>query len=178
MAEAGDRLPARRRPALLAAMIVVALVAIAAAAFAAARDSTSDGATTSGDMAERAADVMPFDLDATTHTFTKTNNGGVQTVVANDDADSRNIELIRSHLADEARSFRRGDFSDPARIHGMDMPGVEELEAGAARVDVHYEGIAAGGRITYSTSEPELVAALHAWFDRQNTDHAMPGMGG
>lgn len=30
----------------------------------------------------------------------------------------------------------------------------------------------------YSSTEPALVDALHAWFDRQNTDHAMPGMGG
>jgi len=84
--------------------------------------------------------------------------------------------LIRSHLEFEAAEFRKGNFSDPARIHGMDMPGLQELEAGASRVDVRYEAIPAGARITYASDDPGLVAALHAWFDRQTTDHGMPGM--
>src|SRR5215218_5337332 len=49
-------------------------------------------------MADRAAQVMPFDLNATTHTFTKTDTGGVEHVVANDPGDQRNITLIRQHL--------------------------------------------------------------------------------
>jgi hypothetical protein len=129
-------------------------------------------------MRGRAAQVMPFDLSATTHTFTKTDRGGVQQVLANDPADGRNIGLIRSHLQQEAAAFRTGDYSDPARIHGMDMPGVKELQAGASRVEVRYQPLPAGARITYSSSDPVLVAALHAWFDRQTSDHAMPGMGG
>ena len=177
MTDVVDEPPTRRRAALLALAVVVALATIAAVVVAAVRDS-SEGSTSSGGMTERAANVMPFDLDTTTHTFTKTERGGVQTVVANDNSDTHNIDLIRSHLAEEAGAFQRGDYSDPARIHGMNMPGVEELEADATRVDLSYEDIEAGGRVTYSTSDPELVEALHAWFDRQNTDHAMPGMGG
>lgn len=129
-------------------------------------------------MATRAAQVMPFDLSATTHTFTKTDVGGIELVLANDPSDSRNVELIRSHLQDEAAAFRRGNYSDPARIHGMDMPGLDELEAGASRVDVRYDPVIGGARITYSSSDAVLVAALHAWFDRQDVDHAMPDMGG
>ena len=128
------------------------------------------------DMGARAAEVMPFDLDATHHTFTKTDQGGVEEIVAIDPADDRNIALIRSHLEFESAEFRNGNFSDPARIHGMDMPGLQELEAGASRVDVRYEAISSGGRITYSSDEPELIVALHAWFDRQTTDHSTPGM--
>ncbi|MEX1173064.1 MAG: aspartate carbamoyltransferase [Chloroflexota bacterium] len=129
-------------------------------------------------MDARAAQVMPFDLNATTHTFTKTDQGGVEEVVALDPADARNIDLIRSHLEYEATEFRKGNFSDPATIHGMDMPGLQDLEAGASRIDVRFESLPAGGRITYSSDDPALVAALHSWFDRQTTDHAMPGMGG
>ncbi len=129
-------------------------------------------------MDARAAQVMPFDLNATRHTFTKTDQGGVEEVVAIDPADTRNIDLIRSHLEYEAAQFSKGNFSDPAKIHGMDMPGLQDLEAGASRVDVRYESLPAGARITYTSGEPALVAALHAWFDRQATDHAVPGMGG
>ena len=70
------------------------------------------------------------------------------------------------------------DFSDPTKIHGMEMPGVRELEAGAGRVDVRYQELSTGAEITYSSTEPNLVDALHAWFDRQTSDHSMPGMGG
>jgi hypothetical protein len=130
------------------------------------------------DMNARAAEVMPFDLDATLHTFTKTDQGGVEQVVVIDPADTRNLELIRSHLRSEAVEFRKGNYSDPARIHGMDMPGLQELEAGASRVDVRYEQVPGGARITYASDEPPLIDALHDWFDRQASDHSMPGMGG
>jgi hypothetical protein len=129
-------------------------------------------------MTDRAAQVMPFDLTRTTHTFTKTDTGGVETVVVNDPSDERNLALIRSHLAQESAMFHTGNYSDPAKIHGMDMPGLKELEAGAARVDVAYADVANGAQITYSSTEPALVAALHSWFDRQISDHGMPGMGG
>lgn len=114
---------------------------------------------------------MPFDLDATTHRFTKTPDGGRQTVTADDPADQAQIDLIREHLRAERDNFSRGDFDDPARIHGMDMPGVAELSAGYARITVGYADIPTGAELTYATSEPDLVDAIHAWFDRQVMDH-------
>ena len=130
-----------------------------------------------GGMADRAASIMPFDLNATTHTFTKTDNGGVQQVVANDQADQTDITLIRQHLQHEADQFAAGNYADPATIHGADMPGLHELQSNPQRVQVHYEEIPAGARITYSSTDPALIAALHCWFDAQTHDHNMPGMG-
>ncbi len=130
------------------------------------------------DMNQQAQMVMPFDLTKTTHTFTKTPVGGVEQVVANDPADGADIAGIRGHLADEASKFSAGDYSDPARIHGADMPGLAQLHAGAARVAVRYEALPAGAHITYSSADPALAGAVHAWFDRQTADHGMPGMGG
>jgi hypothetical protein len=128
-------------------------------------------------MATRAAEVMPFDLNATTHTFTKTDTGGVEQVLAKDPSDQHNIDLIRQHLGKEANQFTNGDYRDPATIHGTAMPGLQELQAGAARVHVRYEQMPSGAQITYNSTDPVLVAALHSWFDAQNSDHAMPGMG-
>jgi hypothetical protein len=51
------------------------------------------------------------------------------------------------------------------------MPGLAELRAGADRITITYQDIAAGGRITYSTDDPTLATALHAWFDAQVSDH-------
>ena len=123
------------------------------------------------EVAERGAEVMPFDLDATTHTFTKTDSGGLQVVVADDPADADQIALIREHLAEERDNFARGDFDDPAAIHGHDMDGVAELQAGYVDVTVEYADRADGAQLTYTSDEPGLVDAIHAWFDRQAMDH-------
>jgi hypothetical protein len=81
------------------------------------------------------------------------------------------VALVREHLGDEAERFAAGDFDDPAAIHGDEMPGLAELEAGHAGIDVRYAEIPAGGRISYTTDDPDLVAALHAWGEAQVSDH-------
>ncbi len=123
------------------------------------------------EVAERGASVMPFDLERTTHQFAKTDTGGVQTVVADDPQDTTQITLIRQHLTAEVDRFRRGDFTDPARIHGDQMPGLEALRASGGRITIDYEATADGGRATYTTSDAELRDALHQWFDAQVGDH-------
>ena len=129
------------------------------------------------DVARRGAEVMPFDLNATTHSFTKTSDGGIQLVTADDPGDSTQIGLIREHLQKERESFSRGDFEDPARIHGMDMPGVAELTTGYRRIAVTYSETPAGAGLRYTTGDAHLVDAVHAWFDRQVMDHSQPGAG-
>ena len=148
-----------RRSALVAAALVLA---------ACGGDRPADR---QAEVAERGSEVMPFDLDATTHTFTDTATGGVQRVTADDPADARQIELIRGHLREERERFSRGDFEDPAAIHGEDMPGVAELAAGYDRITVAYADHPAGAELTYTTDEPELIEAIHTWFERQVMDH-------
>lgn len=129
-------------------------------------------------VAERGADVMPFDLDATTHRFEQTDSGVVQTVVADDPDDVEQVGLVREHLTEEADRFRQGDFDDPAAIHGHDMPGLDALEAGAAAITIDYAETPDGARLTFTTTEPALVDALHAWADAQVMDHGAHAEGG
>jgi hypothetical protein len=77
---------------------------------------------------------MPFDLERTTHRFTKTATGGEQTVVADDPADTEQLRLVREHLLAEDVKFRRGDSGNPGAIHGSAMPGLAVLTAGYQRV--------------------------------------------
>jgi len=123
------------------------------------------------EVATRGARVMPFDLERTTHRFEARADGGVQTVIADVAGDSEQIDLIRRHLEAEAARFRAGDFDDPAQIHGEEMPGLAELKAGAKRIDIRYEDVRAGARISYRTDDAVLVEALHDWFEAQLTDH-------
>jgi hypothetical protein len=124
-----------------------------------------------GEVAQRGAEVMPFDLERTTHRFETTDTGLVQTVVADDPDDRQQIELIRRHLEEEAARFARGDFDDPAAIHGEDMPGLAELRAGAANIDVQLVSLDDGARIIYTTDDPALIDALHRWGHAQVSDH-------
>jgi hypothetical protein len=114
---------------------------------------------------------MPFDLDRTTHVFAKGQTGGIQTVTADDPDDAEQVALIRSHLREEAAAFGRGEFVDPAAIHGMAMPGLAVLRARSGDVDIVYEDASAGARIVYTSGDAELVRALHEWFDAQLMDH-------
>lgn len=123
------------------------------------------------EVAERGAEVMPFDLDATTHRFEPLDDGLLQTVVADDPADGDQVALVREHLVDEADRFAEGDFDDPASIHGDEMPGLEELRSGFEHIDVTYAEVPDGATITYTTAEADLVAALHDWAEAQVTDH-------
>jgi hypothetical protein len=122
-------------------------------------------------VAARGAEVMPFDIDATTHHFTPTTDGGTQRVVADDPGDAEQVALIRVHLRAEADRFRAGDFADPAHIHGDDMPGLDVLTARADAVDVAYRDVEAGGQLAYRSGDPRVVAALHDWFAAQVADH-------
>jgi len=121
----------------------------------------------------RAADgidhaVAPaFDSRTTALTLRKTEAGGVETVVARDTSDATQVERVRARLREQVAQFQQGHYQDPAKEHGMVMPGSRELEAAYAKVQVAYADLLAGGQITYAASDPALVDALHAWFDRR-----------
>jgi|CXWL01.1.fsa_nt_gi hypothetical protein len=120
---------------------------------------------------EHSADVMPFDLEKTLHVFKTTESGGVQAVTVRDPSDTENLALIRMHLKMEAESFANGDFSDPARLHGADMPGIVVLQKNYEKMKVTYRELSNGAEITYESSDAETVSAIHQWFDAQVKDH-------
>ncbi len=132
----------------------------------------ADDATRQQAVAARGAQVMPFELSATQHIFTKTPTGGIQQVVVRDPGNREQVALIRKHLQEIADHFSGSDFSAPEHIHGRDMSGLAELrEAPAGDVVVRYRSLENGAQIEYSTQRPTLVTALHHWFDAQLSDH-------
>jgi hypothetical protein len=128
--------------------------------------------TTHQSMAhERGQHVMPFDLKKTLHIFEMTESGGIQQVIARDSGDQEQIALIQQHLRHEAMRFSTGDFSDPAAIHGADMPGIKALASGAARINIEYAPLPNGAQITFTTRDLHLITAIHRWFGAQLSDH-------
>jgi len=124
------------------------------------------------EIAERGKNVMPFNLKATTHIFTKTAVGGTQRVIAKHAGDKEQTTLIREHLQEIRSQFIEGDFSSPSYIHGNDMPGLTELRlAKPGQIAIEYREVADGAELDYRTSDAKSVAALHNWFDAQLADH-------
>jgi hypothetical protein len=137
---------------------------------------SSSGASTAGETVRQTqverngASVMPFSMDATMHHFVPTPVGGVQTVLVHN-GDGRQVALVRGHLRKEAAAFAEGVFTDPASIHGGGMPGLKAMRAGSRRIAIGYADVPNGGKITYSTRDHALVAAIHTWFEAQVADH-------
>lgn len=115
--------------------------------------------------------VMSFDSGRVRHIFYKNSTGGVQIVVAQDPKDTEQVELIRGHLSKMSAEFAAGDFTDPASVHGRDMPGLASLSAGFPGIDFRYSELPGGAQISYRTAEASMVEALHEWFDAQAQAH-------
>jgi hypothetical protein len=115
--------------------------------------------------------VMPFEMSATIHVFQMTETGGDQRVLARNPDDAEQISLIRQHLKHEADKFSRGDYSDPSRLHGADMPGLAELQASPSEVAVSYSELPAGAQLSFRTEDRGLLTAIHRWFGAQLSDH-------
>jgi hypothetical protein len=123
------------------------------------------------EVREKGAEVMPFSLDQTLHTFDKTDTGGVQRVRASNAAVDQ-VAMIRSHLSSIAQSFNARDFSAPAHIHGADMPGMAEMKAAKpGELTVGYRELNDGAELDYVSHSPTIIAAIHRWFDAQLADH-------
>lgn len=124
------------------------------------------------EVAQLGKQVMPFDLNQTLHVFSKVEDGGVQQVIAKNPENALQIKLIREHLSKIASDFKQTNFSDPEKIHGKDMPGLEALRsAESSEITITYREIPEGAEITYITGNPDLITAIHQWFDAQLRDH-------
>ena len=115
--------------------------------------------------------VMPFDLEKTVHIFRMTESGGVQRVIVKNDVEKDQVAAIQMHLKHEADLFQRGNYADPASLHGEDMPGLSDLQKGAKQVRVSYASLPNGAQVTFETSDLRLLTAIHRWFGAQLSEH-------
>ncbi len=131
------------------------------------------------EIEQRGVHVMPFDLELTTHVFSKSVNGGIQKVIVKDLGNIKQINIIREHLTIIAHEFKQGDYSNPEKIHGNTMPGLKELRsAKPTEISIVYKDLPNGAEITYSTDIPMLITAIHQWFEAQLSDHARHAISG
>jgi hypothetical protein len=124
------------------------------------------------EVQQRRQHIVPFAVDQTLQSFTKTVHGGVQHVIVKSADNAAQIKLVQAHLQKLADDFRKGDFSETERIHGADMLGLAQLKmAETDDIKFEYKPLPDGAQIHYSTEYPQYVQALHEWFDAQVSDH-------
>jgi hypothetical protein len=137
----------------------------------------ADNTARQAEIAKRGAKVMPFSLEKTLHQFTKTENGGIQRVIARDAQNQEQIQLIRQHLEQLSKKFALGDFSGPESIHGTDMPGLAQLKnAKPGSLQIIYSAEPAGASLNFNSNDSQLIKAVHLLFDAQLHDHGHDAM--
>ena len=132
---------------------------------------TTSAETPQEHVHQMAHSVMPFDVSMTVHIYKMTEFGGIQQVIVKDPGSIDQIALIQRHLQHEAEKFQLGDFSDPAKLHGTQMPGLKELQAGASEIKVSYATLPTGAELTFETNDLHLLTAIHRWFGAQLSEH-------
>lgn len=155
---------------------IVTLLAISTLPLISACAGGSEGAgslnaTRQVEVRSKGAEVMPFDLNKTLHTFDQNSEGGDQTVSLKDPKDTEQLMLVRGHLKKIADEFELGNFSDPTDIHGSEMPGLSILVANPSKFTIKYVEPEYGARLEYRSMDPEIISALHQWFEAQVNDH-------
>jgi hypothetical protein len=121
---------------------------------------------------QRGAMVMGFDQALTTHHFLLFTDGGAIEVSANDSSDARNRDAIRSHLPHIAMMFGQGNFEAPMLVHdSKNVPGTSVMTARKDTIRYEYVETPNGGRVNIVTTDPESLAAIHAFLKFQIADH-------
>jgi len=120
---------------------------------------------------ERGAQAMGFDQTKTTHHFRLTTEGGVIKVEANDPSDTGSRDQIRQHLIHITRMFAEGNFDAPLLVHTRLPPGVRVMQRLKTRIGYTFESTRQGGYVRISTSDPEVLAAIHEFLRFQIKNH-------
>jgi len=124
------------------------------------------------EVRQRTQQVVPYAVDQTKQTFTKTVHGGVQHVVVKSADNTEQIKLIQAYLLKMTNNFSKGDFSETERIHGANMPGLTVLKmAQPYDIKFEYKALPNGAQIHYASEYPQYAQALHEWFDAQAKEH-------
>ncbi|TAK62478.1 MAG: aspartate carbamoyltransferase [Methylobacter sp.] len=121
--------------------------------------------------------LLPYAVDRALEGFVKTANGGIMQIIAKSDNDSQQIKRMQQYLRQTAEEYGKGDFSSTERFHGANMPGLAQMKAAkAGEIKYQYKALNNGGQIVFSTEDPQLLNALHAWIDAQIKEHGSAGL--
>ena len=124
----------------------------------------------------RGHEAMGVDQYTSTHLFDALPDGG-RIELQRDADDPAGVAEIRRHLREIARAFQAGDFSTPVFVHDRPVPGTDVMAAKREAITYTYRDLPRGGEVRLFTSDPEALAAIHAFMAFQRQDHRTGGHG-
>jgi hypothetical protein len=125
---------------------------------------------------ERGRAAMGVDQYTSTHLFDALPDGGRIELQRNVD-DPTGVATIRQHLRDIVAAFEDGDFRIPGYVHAQEVPGTATMSRKRDRITYSYSDLPRGGEVRLTTSDPEAIAAIHAFVAFQRMDHRAGGHG-
>lgn len=127
-------------------------------------------------MQKRGAMAMGVDQTTSTHSFDALPDGG-RIELLRDLDDSLGIAQIRAHLRLIQHAFQAGDFSTPQFVHMQAMPGTAVMARKHDVIAYGYHDLPRGGEVVMTTTDPEALAAIHAFMGAQRMEHHASGAG-
>jgi hypothetical protein len=128
------------------------------------------------EMQQRGADqrAMGVDQYTSTHRFDALPDGG-RIELQRDVDDSAGVAQIRKHLQEIAAAFKQGDFRIPMFVHDQQVPGTVVMAARRDAITYTVRDLSRGGEVRIMTTDPEALAAVHAFLEFQRNDHHAGG---
>ena len=175
-----------RKPGRYAAACMLAIVGTIACGRASGRSavahSTARAAAAHGDdsafaaLQHRGADPRGMGVDQYTsvHRFDALPDGG-RIELRRAMNDSAGVAQIRAHLRSIASAFATGDFSTPAFVHLMQVPGTDVMAARRSHVTYAERDLPGGGEVRITTDDSAALAAIHRFMAYQRHEHHAGG---
>ena len=127
------------------------------------------------EMQERGQAVMGVDQYGSAHVFEDFADGGRVVLDADSASDTAAIGAIRRHMRDIAAAFRAGDFAKPFQVHAQVVPGTSVMTARRTAITYEATDRPRGGEVRIRTTDPEAIAAVHAFLEFQRSAHHAAG---
>ena len=122
--------------------------------------------------------AMGVDQYTSTHRFDDLPDGG-RIELQRDVDDPAGVAQVRAHMRHIAGAFAAGDFTIPGFVHDRDeVPGTRVMAAKRASIRYEVEELPRGAAVRIRTTDPEAVAAVHAFLAFQRSDHRAHHGGG
>jgi hypothetical protein len=103
--------------------------------------------------------------------FTKTETGGVKTIILDPGASSEQLKFVQNLLMANSTMQSNGLAIDPVGIYGSDIPGIKIMSDNRDKYETIYKPLPSGGSIEYKASDPEVLKAIHSWIDYSNSTY-------
>jgi hypothetical protein len=125
-------------------------------------------------LQHRGAMAMGVDQYTSSHVFEDLPDGG-RIVLRRNVTDAAGAAEIRSHMRHIAGAFAAGDFRLPGFVHDRAVPGTDVMARKRASITYAADTLPGGGQVRLRTSDPEAIAAIHAFLAFQRSDHHAAG---